>query len=217
MWYPGDVVPFLISLATPTGAAAVVVTPPYISILDSTGAAIDVAGAGIKTAAMTLIPGTDAIYSWDWNTGGVPDGNYVAVVSYNANAVTVNSRLLTSVRLGDSRITAEVAPAVSTARTVDLPDKADVMLKTDFVAPSADESIQTILAKVVAMPANLASQATLTQVLALLQDVHDVEMGSWVIDKTSNPNRMTLYRVDGAILQSFDLTRTDASAARNRS
>lgn len=218
MFYPGDVVSFLLPLSTASGAAANVVTPPQISILGADGQPVDLAGAGIKTDAMVLIAGTDAIYRYEWTTtGSVPDGVYVAVVSYVANGITANGRFLSTVQLGDSRVTSVVASALATAKTVDLPNKSTVMLKTDFVAPSADAAVQTILAKVNGMPANLASQDTVLEIKALVKDVNDAEMGNWVIDKTVNPNRMTLYKVDGSILQSFLLTRNESASSRTRS
>lgn len=217
MYYPGNQVPFLLSLATPTGDPAAIVTPPYVSILNvADDAALDLAGPGIKTAAMVAIDGADALYKYLWNTAGVPDGTYVAVVSYVANGLTISNRLLGSVQLGDSRVTQEVASYAASARRTDLPDKTLVLLKADYVAPADDDAVQEILAKVASMPASIASQASLDQALLLLTDIHDAETGTWVQDKSVTPNRLTLYRKDGAILQAFDLIRNSTSSSRAR-
>lgn len=217
MYYPGNQVPFLLSLAAAGGEPADVVTPPYLSILNvADDVALDLAGEGVKSAPMPAIDGADALYKFLWNTAGVPDGTYVAVVSYVANGLNISNRLLATVQLGDSRVTQEVAAYASAARRTDLPDKTLVMLKSDFVAPADDDSVQAILAKVNGLPENVASQATLSQALTLLSDIHDVEFGTWVQDKSVTPNRLTLYRKNGDALQAFDLIRNDNTSSRTR-
>lgn len=217
MYYPGNVVPFFVSLATASGAPPVVTTPPYISILSAdTDEALDLAGVGIKSAPMALVAGSDALYKYLWNTAGIPDGTYVVVVSYVADGLTITSRFLAATQLGDSRVTQEVAYQATAARRSDLPDKTLVMLKSDFVPPAEDESIQAIFNKITSLPGSVADQATLEQVLAKLQDVHDAELGTWVQDRSVTPNRLTLYRVDGTVLEAFDLVRNDNSSSRTR-
>lgn len=217
MYYPGDTVAFYLSLARPDAEPPVVSTPPQISVLAaSTDAALDIGGAGIKTVAMPAVEGADALYKFLWDTSGAPDGSYAAVVSYVADDLAVTSRLLDTVRLGDSRVTTPVAGALLTAQKTDLPDKAAVMLKTDFVAPADDASVQAILAKTNALPAAVASQATSELLLSMLSDVHDYDSGNWSINKSVTPNQMTFYRVDGSVLQVFDLIRNDTVSARSR-
>jgi hypothetical protein len=45
--------------------------------------------------------------------------------------------------------------------------------------------------------------------LALIADIHDETFGRWIIDPTENT--LTLYRVNGNVLQVFDLTKTTAA------
>lgn len=217
MYYPGDRVPFLISLARADGAEPDVTSAPRITIVNTyDNQALDLDGVGVKTAAMMLIDGSDALYSFVWDTGGILDGTYVALVGYASDGVTVNGRLFGTVQLGDSRVRGEVALAANAARRTDLPDKDAVMLKTDFVQPADDLSIQAILAKTAALPENVASAEAVASVAALAADLHGVALGTWTINRNVVPNRLALHRLDGTVLAEYDLTNNGQQSARTR-
>jgi hypothetical protein len=135
MYYPGDRVPFLLSLAKADGSEAEITTAPRITILNAfDNSALDIGGAGVKTVEMFTVAGSDALYTFLWDTAGVADGPYFALVSYSANGVTVNNRLLGFVQLGDSRVRGEVSLEATAAKTIDLPAKADFLVKSDYVS-----------------------------------------------------------------------------------
>jgi hypothetical protein len=217
MYYPGDRVPFLLSLAKADGSEAEITTAPRITILNAfDNSALDIGGAGVKTVEMFTVAGSDALYTFLWDTAGVADGPYFALVSYSANGVTVNNRLLGFVQLGDSRVRGEVSLEATAAKTIDLPAKADFLVKSDYVKPADDTSIQAILSKVASLPANVATAEAVAALAAKLGDVHDATLGTWSLNKDVSPNRLTFYRLDGSVLAEFDTPRNDHAEARTR-
>ena len=73
-----------------------------------------------------------------------------------------------------------------------------------------------IKARTDTLPANPASQDSLTTLLSLLTDVHDAQLGTWSVDKTQNPKILTFKRLDGTTLASFQVTEDSSSAARTK-
>jgi len=217
MYHIGDIVTLYLSLLPSNGSSPTVTTPPQVSVLRALDdAAMDVAGTGVKTVAMSLVTGTAALYKFNWPTSTMTNGAYAALVSYVANGITITNQLLSVILLGDSYLTGPVALASVTAKTTDVPPVSEVMLVSDFVAPSADTSIQEILAKVNTLPTSPADQATLLSVSAQMQDIHDGVLGSWSLNKDVNPNILTLYRLDGSVLDTYSFTNSSSIYSRTK-
>jgi len=93
MIYPGDTHQIVFSLSHANGTTPSVTTAPLVTVINlTTGAAV------VTAAAMTLVAGTCLVYSYAWNTAGMLNGDYLAVVSYAADGNTVNGQY--SIRSG---------------------------------------------------------------------------------------------------------------------
>jgi hypothetical protein len=213
MIYSGDIYNFVLSLTHTDGTTPNVTVTPLITIIQlSTNLPV----ATIQT--MTVITGTAVAYSYAWNTVGVSDGDYAAVVSYAVDGTTINNRYLERVHVGDSRVTGPVALDATVAHDATVAKDSTVAHITDLGAidPANSATILAIKAKTDTLPVNPASQDTLNTALALINDIHDVSMGTWTIDKTQNPKILSLHRLDGSVLVSFQVTEDSNSAARTK-
>jgi len=214
MYYPGDLIPFLLSLTHVDGSAVNVTTPPQVSVLNTFDNTPQVLAPVNQTSlAMSLVPGTDGLYKLLWNTAGIVNGTYLVLVSYVADGSTITGRLLSQVQLGDTRIAGIVAQDATVAKDVTVAKDATVMHLADFVQPINDPAIQDIRGRIQALPVSgVADAATLAAVQQAVNDCHDAQLGSWTVDKTGNT--MSLYRLDGTLLQQFSLSNTTTLAAR---
>ncbi len=143
-------------------------------------------------------------------------GDYLAIVSYAADGNTINGQYLDRVRLGDTCVTGLVALDATVAHDATVAKDATVAHVTDLqtINPSTSSVVLAIQSAVNALPASLASQASMELLTSLLTDVHDAQLGTWSVDKTQNPKVMTLYRLDGSVLTTFQVTEDSNSAAR---
>lgn len=152
---------------------------------------------------MTLISGSSAVYTYNWNTTGTGNGMYVALVSYAVSGTPYSGVFLERVQLGDSRVTGVVALDATVAKDSTVAHDATVFKITDFIAPSADAVIQQILGFVQRIPTAPATETTLATVASGVQDIRDYSLGTWVLDKVHNT--LTLNRVGGGVLATFNL------------
>lgn len=213
MIYPGDLVRFFLSITNTDGSDPDVTVAPVITIVRARdGQAV------VTAAAMTLVAGTQKLYQNIWDSAGVEDGEYYALVSYVADGVTVSNRFLNNVRLGDSRVTGVVALDATVAKEGTTAKDATVAHASDLAGLNPDNSsaVQSIKAKTDLLPNDPASETTLASVLALLVDLNDATLGSWRIDKTVNPQTITFLRPDGSTLASFSLSESDTESLRTR-
>lgn len=164
---------------------------------------------GVITVAIVSNPGTESIL-----------GTGVAIIN-----TTIANQLLEStdkLHVGDSYITGPVAlnatllPTVATALAA-----FPVMKSTQYIAPMNDPTVQNINTNVTTVLANTNSQVTLLGTLTegtvsgLLQDVYDNVFGSWSIDQISNPPVLSIKRINGAVIATFQLINNSSVTQRN--
>lgn len=211
MLYPGDVKNLVLSITNSAGTDPSVSVAPTVSVIQlATGTSV------LTGQAMTKITGTQAIYTFPWATTGLAKGDYVAIVSYAADSVTINARLLEFFRLGDTNITGVVALDATTAKDATVARDATVAHQTDLTLLSPDNS-QTVLAikaKTDALPIDPASMTALAALIGNAQELHDYQFGTWTIDKTQSPQILTILSPAQEALASFTLTDSPTATQR---
>ena len=120
------------------------------------------------------------------------------------------NQFLEKVRLGDSRITGQVAQEATTAKDFTVAKDATVLHGSDFTFVDTSTVLQAILAKLSGVP----SKDDLAAVAATLQDVFDATTGTWIVDKVANT--LTMRRPNGSALAVFNLINTSTHSSRNR-
>ena len=207
MIYPGDMCIFTLPIENSDGTLPIVPTAPTIMVLNLADGSV-----AWPTQSMTLVVGTQLTYMAVWPTAGQPDGTYLAVVSYSANGKAFNGKSLEKVRLGDSRVTGEVAKEATTSKEATAAKDATVLHSADYVAPNDSTLLKSVVTKLAGYPTNIPSVADLASLSSLVNDVRDSALGSWKIDRPSGT--FTLYRLDGSLLQTFNLVRTVSLSQR---
>lgn len=212
MVYSGDTHQFVLSITKSDGSDPLVTATPTITVVRLRDQV-----ALVTAQAMTLITGTQEIYTYAWHTTGVEDGDYLAFVSYATDGVVVTSRYLDRVRIGDARVTGVVAQDATVAKDGTVAKDATVA-KASAVGqlPTMSETLARIESKVNQLPVRPADEATLEVLEAMLQDVKDAELGTWIIDKTVNPKVLSLRRLDGTTLAQYQLSEDDVTAVRSK-
>jgi hypothetical protein len=201
--YPGDSYTLLLNIPPVAGAAANVTTTPLITIIQlSTGTPV------VSAQQMSFVTGTMTVYSYLWNTTGLINGDYLAVVSYAANGVTYNGVFLQQIRLGDTYVTGPVALAATVALNSTVALAANTATPADVAAvnPNTSSAIAAIQASISALPDTLATRESVNILTNLVTDIHDYSFGTWSVDKTVNPKVLTCYREDGSVLATFAVT-----------
>ncbi len=211
MIYPGDVHYFVLPLLKAGGGDPDVTSDPTITVIHTLDNA---ALTGHVSQPMTLIPGTQKVYTYRWDTTGLNDGVYLALIDYAAEEELHQGQLLEVVQLGDSRIRGLVALEATTAKQDVVAKDATVMKKSDFVHPNDASSIQFIKSKVGGLPANVASAEALEDVRLLAEKAKDASLGTWSINKTTNI--LTMYRENGTELARFQLVSHNDGSTRTR-
>ena len=170
----------------------------------------------VNSQAMTLLAGTQAVWTYPWNTTGAMNGNYVSIVSYASDGLTISGRLLSALTLGDSRITGTVALDSTVAKDATVAKDSTVAHFTDLasVLPDTSATVLAIKAKTDNLPAAPADNAVLSTVAANVQDLHDFNSGTWTIDKTQNPQVLTILRPSGAVFLKLQLTDSSTATVR---
>lgn len=211
MIYPGDIKNIVLSITKTDGTQPSVTLAPIVSVVrlvDQT--------AVVNAQPMTQVNGSQVVYFYTWDTTGAQEGDYIALVSYASDGVSVSSRMLDSFRLGDSRVTGVVALNSTVAKDATVAKDSSVAHFTDLatVSPDASPVVLAIKAKTDNLPADPASLSILNAVAQNLQDLHDYELGTWTIDKNQNPQILTILRPNGGVLARFQLT--DSNSTTNR-
>jgi hypothetical protein len=212
MTYAGDTKYLTLSIIRSDGTAPSVTVVPSVTVIRLADQVVVV-----NAQLMTLIPGTQAIYTYPWAIDpSALNGDYVSLVSYASDGITVSGRMLETLTLGDSRITGVVALDSTVAKNATVAKDATVAHLTDLalVDPDASDLIQAIKLKTDNLPVDPASQTQLVTVLQVAQDFSDYQMGTWTIDKTANPQVLTVLRPSGAVIARFQLT--DGPSATTR-
>ena len=211
MIYPGDTTNLVLSITTAAGTAPVTTVNPVVSIVRLVDSVVVV-----NSQAMTLLAGTQAVWVYPWNTAGAQVGNYVSIVSYASDGLTISGRLLSTLTLGDSRITGAVALDSTVAKDATVAKDSTVAHFTDLasVLPDTSPAVLAIKAKTDNLPAAPADAAVLSTVAANVQDLHDFNSGTWTIDKTQNPQVLTILRPSGAVFLKLQLTDSSSATVR---
>lgn len=214
MIFAGDTQNLVLSITKADGTSPAVTVAPLVSVVRLSDGAIIV-----NAQAMVLLTSSEAVYSYPWNTTSAQDGDYVALVSYASDGITVSGRFLQSLRLGSSRVTGVVALDATVAKDATVSKDATVAHFTDLATISPDSSVivQAIKAKTDNLPFDPASLTVLSPAVQNIQDLHDYQMGSWTIDKTVNPQTLTILSPDGAAVAKFQLTDSSTSTIRQPS
>lgn len=212
MIYPGDTKNLVLSITKTDGTAPSVTVAPVVSVVRLIDQVVVA-----NSQPMALLPGTQAVYFYAWNTTGASNGDHVAVVSYASDGIAVSGRFLEQLYLGDSRITGVIALDATVSKDATVAKDTTVAHFTDLATVSPDNSVTVlaIKAKTDNLPVDPASLSVLSLVSQNVQDVHDYDLGTWTIDKTVNPQVLTILRPSGGVLARFQLT--DSVTSTNRS
>lgn len=162
---------------------------------------------GVITIAMGSNPGTETVL-----------GNGHARIP-----VTVSNQLISErdkLHIGDSNITGQVALNATVAQNATVAKDATVMKSSQYVAPGSDPIVQGINTATATTLTQTSSLVTLLGTLAqgtlsgLIQDVYDNLFGSWSIDQTVNPPVLTISRINGTTIATFQLINNNTVTQR---
>lgn len=137
---------------------------------------------------------------------------------------TVSNQLIVTrdeLHIGDSFITGQVALNATVALNSTVAKDATVMKSSQYVAPANDPTVQNINTNVASILSDITSQVALLGTLAtgtisgLLQDVYDNVFGSWSIDQTQNPPVLSIKRINGSVIATFQLVNNSTVTQRN--
>jgi hypothetical protein len=212
MIYPGDIYNFILPITTPTGVAPNITSIPVITIISLlTNIAI------VSSQNMGALNGTqNQVFTYSWNTTSLPTGEYLALVSYSHDAITINSQSLEKVKLGDSRIIGVVAQDATVAKDITVAKDATVAHIQDInaISPQNSATILAIKASTDRLPTSPASTTDLTGITSIITDISNAVLGTWIVDKTLSPNVLTFFNPDNSVLAKFNLS--DSSTSSNR-
>lgn len=213
MLYVGDTETLTFSLSHSDGSSPTVTVTPLITIIKvETGASV------VSSASMTLLTGTNLTYYYNFVTTGLSIGHYIAVVSYVADGNTISNLFLKNIRLGDTYITGIVALDATVAKNATVALAATTATPTQVAAvnPNISTEVLAIRAAVDTLPTNPADNDLLTTLGHTLTDVKDATLGTWLIDKTVNPNILTYKRTNNSTTMStYTLSENSTSAQRS--
>lgn len=211
MIYPGDIKNLILSITRSDGTVPVTTVNPVISVIRL----VDQVTV-VSSQPMTLIAGTQAVWFYAWNTANAQTGDYVAIVSYASDSLTISGRFVEAIRLGDTRITGTVALDSTVAKDATVAKDSTVAHLADLatISPDNSETVQAIAAKTANLPVDPASLTALSTAIQNVQDLHDYNNGTWTIDKTQNPQVLTILRPSGGVLVKFQLTDSGSATAR---
>lgn len=211
MLYPGDIKNLVLSITNTAGTAPNVTVAPVVSVIQlSTGTTV------LTAAPMSIMAGTQVVYTYQWPTTGLSNGDYVAIVSYAADGLTINGRLLEVFHLGDTNVTGVVALDATVSKDSTVAKDATVAHVTDLASVSPDSSVTVlaIKAKTDNLPVDPASSTVLNAVGANVQSLFNFQFGTWTIDKTQNPQVLTILSPGGLTVATFTLTDSPTSTQR---
>jgi hypothetical protein len=213
--YPGDTVTFFLSMVNTTGADPSVTVAPSLTIINAqTGAAV----SGFSGLSMTLLSGTRRTYVYRWSIpNNVSAGDYFSIVTTSYDSVVLNSAFLDKVRVGDSRITGVVSLDATVAKDSTVAKDLTVAHVSDInaISPANSSIIAAIKNKTDLITGDPSTGSSISALSALINDIRDTVGGSWIIDKTTTPNTLTVRRIsDNSVLFTYHLT--DDSSGTNK-
>ena len=212
IYYPGDTKTLVLSIIKADGTAPNVTVAPTVAVVQlSSGSTV------LAATSMTLIAGTQAVYIYRWATTGMSNGDYASIVSYAADGITVNGRLLEVFHIGDTMISGAVALDATVAKDSTVAKDATVAHQGDLAAMSPDNSpiVLSIKLKTDNLPADPVSAATLESTIDNVQDLHDYQLGTWTIDKTQVPNILTILSPSSQVVARFALSDNISTTQRS--
>lgn len=211
MIYPGDIKTIILSLTNPTGANPNVTVAPIVSVIQ-----ISTQSIVLSAQTLTLVGGTQAVYYYSWSTSGLSVGDYLSIISYAADGITVNGRFLEIFRLGDTNITGPVALNATVALNSTVAKDATVAHLTDLSAidPNTSSIVLSIKANTDNLPADPASNTVIDGLIDTMDSVYNYTFGTWTIDKTQNPQVLTILAPGGSSLGSFTLSDSSTATVR---
>jgi hypothetical protein len=213
--YQSDNHVFILSIIKSDGTAPSVTSSPTITIINARTAA-----SVISAQSMTLVSGTQAIYTYLWTVApAATNDDYFSIVSYAADGITITNRFLERVRVGDTRISGLLALDATVAKDSTVAKDTTVAKAADLAAinPNSSTAVLAIKAKTDLLPADPASQATITSLSKMSTDIRDSMVGKILIDRTVTPATMTIYHLDNATpLATFTLTEDSNQTLRTR-
>jgi len=206
MIYPGDVYFFVLPLMQGDGTSPTLAMAPLITILNLQTRAAVIS----PSPSMVLQNGLPGTYVYGWNTSGLPNGTYLAAVTYALNGVVFTNQVIETVRLGDSMIVSQVAQEATVAKDLTVAKDATVMHASQYTYNDPGPTLTAILAAL----SGVATQTQLAAVASQLQDVYDATTGTWVVDKVANTLTMRRGGPAGAAIASFNLINTSTQSSR---
>ena len=205
MTYPGDIYFLIFPLMRADGTVPTLALAPLLTIVNlQTGAMVL-----SPSPQMTLQSGMAGTYVYRWDTSGLSDGTYLAAVTYAADGVVFTNQLLESIRLGDSRVTGQVALQATTAKDTTVAKDATVMHAADYIYVDTSATMAAILAAL----GGVSTATALTALATTVQNISDGTLGTWIVDKVANT--LTMRRPNGATLAVFALLNTSTQSSRN--
>lgn len=215
MIYQGDTTAFILSLLKTDGTAPTITTAPTLQIINLSNDS-----AVLTTpATMVLVSGSTAIYKYLWAVPtGTLTGDYMVVVSYVADSVVFNGKFLEKIRVGDSRVTDVVAKDTTVAKDATVAKDLTVAHVVDLQTLSPDNSatVLAIKAKTDNLPTDPTSTTTLTAMTSIITDARDASLGNVFIDKTVNPNTLTIKRPDNTTLAVFTINDSSTLTSKEK-
>ncbi len=172
---------------------------------------------------------TGSVFSSTAQSAGTLTNNLVGVGTTMGTGsaivqTTVSNQLIAStdkLHIGDSYITGQVALSSTVALNSTVAKDATVMKSSQYIAPMNDPTVQAINTSVGTILSNTNSQVTLLGTLSqgtvsgLLQDVYDNVFGSWSIDQVQNPPVLSIKRINGSVIATFQLVNNSSVTQRN--
>lgn len=206
MYYPGDTVSIIYPISKADGSAPVVTGVPTVIILRLSDQTI------ILAAAMILVPGSTAVYYYNWQTANQPNTTYIIFVSAVVDGITYNTAYLDTIVLGDSRIQGPVALDATVAKDSTVAKAATTLQASSYVSPQNDPVVLNIQSKVNNLPSNPASTTDVGAVLAAITALTNFQEGRWIVDKVNN--LLTVTDPVGNTLVTYNLVNTDSMSSR---
>src|ERR1039458_8502491 len=150
--YQGDTYTFS---CTVPATAGTVTTAPLITIF-----AASTLTPVVTSQAMPIVPGSERLYLYRWMAPTTAaEDDYIAIVSYVASSLTETGLFLEKVHVGGVGLPGVVALDETGVKDATVAKDAPVAHQTDIagITPATNATIQGILTKVTALPADPAS------------------------------------------------------------
>lgn len=154
--------------------------------------------------------------------------NPVGVATVLGTGVTISIQTISNqvislkdeLHVGDSNITGQVALQSTVALNATVAKDATVFKATSYVTPSNDPLVQQIATAATAIQADTDGLVALTGSLGsgtlagLIQDLYDAAYGGISIDQTQNPPVMSIKRINGTVIATFQLVNNNTATQR---